>query len=201
MELTGSRFGRLTVLQRATSGKRVPWSCKCDCGAVVVCAQADLRRGDTTSCGCAKRDVTVARNYRHGLTDTPTYLKWKSMRRRVQQPEAAGNACYANVTICRRWARFETFLKDMGEAPAGYSLDRINNNKGYSPSNCRWVPLSEQARNTRRLRKVGDTHVSEAARRMGLDPDVVFDRINKLGWDMQRALTTPKRQQRRNCNG
>ena len=119
------------------------------------------------------------------------------MRRRVQHPEAAGNACYTDVKICKRWEEFENFLADMGECPAGYSLDRINNKKEYSPSNCRWVPLSEQARNTRRLRKVGNTYVSEAARRAGLDPDVVLDRVNKLGWDMRRALTTPKRVQQR----
>lgn len=197
MELSGVRFGRLTVLQRSTSGSRVPWVCQCDCGAVVVRAQGDLRRGDTKSCGCAKRDATVARNYRHGLTDTRTYLKWKGMRKRVRHPEAVGNACYAGVTICKRWEKFENFLADMGECPDGYSLDRINNKKGYSPSNCRWVPMEEQARNTRRLRKVGNTYVSEAARRAGLDPDVVLDRVNKLGWSMQRALTTPKQVQQR----
>ena len=197
MELAGVRFGRLTVLRRSITGRRVPWVCQCDCGAVVVRAQGDLRRGDTTSCGCAKRDATVARNYKHGLTNTPTYSKWKGMRKRVRYPGAAGNACYTNVTICKRWEKFENFLADMGECPDGHSLDRINNKKGYSPSNCRWVPLEDQARNTRRLRKVGDTYVSEAARRAGLDPDLVFDRINKLGWDMQRALTTPKRVQQR----
>lgn len=197
MDLIGVRFGRLTVLKRSITGKRVPWQCACDCGAVVVRAQADLRKGDTTSCGCAKRDATAARNYKHGLTDTPTYLKWKGMHNRVRHADKKGNGCYTNVTVCKRWSKFENFLADMGEVPIGYSLDRKDNKKGYTPSNCRWVPLSEQARNTKRLRKVGDTYVSAAARQAGLDPDVVFDRINKLGWDVHRALTTPKRFQQR----
>jgi hypothetical protein len=197
MELSGVRFGRLVVLRRSTSGRRVPWVCRCDCGVVVTKAQSDLRRGDTTSCGCAKRDATIARNYKHGLSDTPTHLAWKRMRRRVLHPEDRGSACYVGVTICKRWGKFENFLADMGVVPTGYSLDRIDNRKGYSPSNCRWVPLAEQARNTRRLRKVGNTYISEAARQAGLDPDIVFDRINKLGWSVQRALITPKRVQQR----
>lgn len=201
MELTGFRFGRLLVLRKAPSGKRVPWVCQCDCGVVVVRAQYDLRRGDTTSCGCARRDATSKKNRTHGLTGTTTYKKWQGMHKRVRHPEHTGNACYVNATVCKRWKTFVSFLADMGECPNGYSLDRKNNAKGYAPSNCRWVPLAEQGRNTSRLRSVGDTYVSEAARRAGLDPDVVFDRLNKLGWDMHRALTTPKRKQRRSCNG
>ena len=197
MDLAGVRFGRLIAQRKTNKGKRVAWECVCDCGTATITAQVDLRAGDSTSCGCAKRDATVARNYKHGLTDTPTHFAWKRMRRRVRHPEDSGNACYIGVTICRRWDKFENFFADMGEVPAGHSLDRISNRKGYSPSNCRWVPLSDQARNTRRLRRVGDTYVSEAARQAGLDPDVVFDRINKLGWDIDRALTTPKQNQRR----
>jgi hypothetical protein len=95
--------------------------------------------------------------------------------------------------VCPAWADFSAFYADMGEPPLGYSLDRIDNTKGYSPGNCRWVPLAEQARNTRRLRMYEGVHMSEHARRAGLPADVVFDRINKLGWDTPRALSTPLR--------
>jgi hypothetical protein len=135
------------------------------------------------------------------MSGTFTYKKWQGMHKRVRSPTAKGNACYANVKICKRWSSFENFFADMGEAPPGYSLDRIDNKKGYSPSNCRWVPLSEQARNTRRLRLVGRTHLSAAARQAGLEPDVVFDRVNKLGWSMEKALSTPKRFQKRKNYG
>jgi hypothetical protein len=101
------------------------------------------------------------------------------------------------VTICSRWKKFENFLVDMGEPPEGYSLDRIDNTKGYSKKNCRWVPLAEQARNTRRQRMYQGICLSEAARNAGLSPDIVHDRVNKLGWSIERALTTPKMKQRR----
>lgn len=193
MELKGVRFGRLAVLHKAVGTKRMSWVCVCDCGNKVVKAQVDLRSGDTTSCGCLKREMLALRNTTHGLTDTPAYRKWKGMWARVRDTQRQQNACYKNIKVCKRWESFQLFLEDMGAPPKGFSLDRINNNKGYSKSNCRWVPLSEQAKNTRRLRMYKGQHISEAARAVGLDPDVVFDRINKLGWDIETALKTPKR--------
>lgn len=197
MELQGVRFGRLTVLERAKDTRKAAWVCACACGAVVTKAQIDLRSGDTTSCGCAKRELLAARNKTHGLTDTPAHKKWRGMWSRVRSTNRKQNACYVGVTICSRWKKFENFLVDMGEPPEGYSLDRIDNTKGYSKKNCRWVPLAEQARNTRRQRMYQGICLSEAARNAGLSPDIVHDRVNKLGWSIERALTTPKMKQRR----
>lgn len=193
MELTGFRFGRLIAKTRTTKGKRVAWVCLCDCGVTTVKAQVDLRSGDTTSCGCRKNEVTTARNTTHGRSHTPAYAKWLGMKARVRHPRRNGNRCYAGVTICPHWEKFENFLADMGEPPDGFSLDRIDSSKGYSKDNCRWVPLAEQARNTSRLRYHNGVHLSELARQHGLSPDVVFDRVNKLGWPTERALSTPTR--------
>lgn len=119
---------------------------------------------------------------------------------RISDTNNPKNKCYVGVSICKRWAKFENFLADMGEAPQGYSLERKNNRKGYSPTNCHWIPLARQAANTSRSRfaKVGGRYkcISDHARDRGLHPDVVFDRINKLGWDIRRALDTPKRSQK-----
>ena len=117
------------------------------------------------------------------------------MKRRVKDVSNERNKCYVGISVCKRWNSFENFLADMGECIVGYSLDRISNSKGYMKSNCRWVPLAEQQGNTTRNRKVkfgGVTaHISKHARDIGLKPDVVFDRLNKLNWDVQRALSTP----------
>ena len=193
MELSSVRFGRLTVIRRSTDGKRLPWECLCDCGTTVVVAQAELRRGDTQSCGCLKQAAVVQRNTTHGKTYTPAYRKWRGMWARVRQADRKANRCYVDVSVCPEWERFENFYADMGEPPERYSLDRINHTKGYSKDNCRWVPLEMQARNTRRIRLHKGASISEAARTAGLSPDVVSDRINKLGWGIERALATPIR--------
>ena len=197
MDLVGTRFGRLVVLRRADKLGRPAWVCLCDCGKTTIKAQLDLRKGDSRSCGCLKRDMLKNRNTVHGGTDTPAYKKWHSMWTRVRSAHRKSNRCYVAVAVCDEWKSFDAFLRDMGAPPEGYSLDRIDNDKGYSKDNCRWVPLAAQATNTRRLRLHNGVHVSELARQAGLEPDVVFDRINKLGWDIERALSVPTRKIKR----
>ena len=193
MDLVETRFGRLVTKVPTTKGKRKAWVCVCDCGATVVKAQVDLRSGDTKSCGCIKRELLAAKNTTHGASHSITYKKWRSMWARVKALNRSKNKCYTNVNVCLTWKKFEVFYMDMGDPPTGYSLDRIDNNLGYSKANCRWVPLAQQAVNTRRLRMHNGVHISELARQCGIDPDVVFDRINKLGWPIDKALSTPIR--------
>lgn len=107
----------------------------------------------------------------HGLTNTRTWRAWRSMRKRCLDPKSIGWANYGGrgIAFCERWSGFVNFLADMGECPDGLSLDRIDNAKGYEPSNCRWATPKEQANNTRSVRLVeldGElVSVSEAARR------------------------------------
>lgn len=193
---TGDRFGRLKVLRKAGSNARgFLWECQCDCGTIKICRQIYLRTGDTKSCGCLKRDVTIARNTTHGCRGAKAYTKWSSMWGRVRYPRG-GSSCYAGVKVCKRWEKFENFHADMGDPPNGFTLERKNPKRGYSPSNCEWVPAAKQAQNTTRTVWViwegVSMCLSEAARRNGLAPDLVFDRL-KLGWDIDTALSTPKR--------
>lgn len=196
MNLVSRRFGRLVARKLVRGGPRPAWLCVCDCGEKVVRAQGDLRRGDTKSCGCIKRELLARRNTTHGMAGSAAYIKWASMWTRVRYP-VQSSLCYVGVTVCKRWEKFENFYADMGSPPKGYTLERRYNARGYCKSNCLWVPAAEQARNTSRNIRVKwrgkDVCVSEAARLEGLDPNVVFDRVNYLGWEIDRALSTPVR--------
>lgn len=118
------------------------------------------------------------------------------MHGRVRHP-VNKSICYKGVEISSVWKEFVVFLHDMGECPNGYSLDRIDSTKGYSADNCRWIPLEEQASNTSKNRKIVyngiEACVSTHAKSKGLHPDLVFDRLNKLGWAIDKALDTPKK--------
>lgn len=205
-ELSGSVFGRLTALRLDPSRKRRSWMCQCSCGKTCTVAQTELTQGDTQSCGCLRTEMLEARN-RKGKVDHSelsaaehrAYRKWAQMWCRVRNPTGKSK-CYKDVGVCPSWRSFGRFLADMGCPQNGYSLDRIDSAKGYSKSNCRWVPLAHQAKNTRRNRQVmfqGKLAiVSDHARDHGLEPDVVFDRLNRLGWDVDRALSSPVRKQK-----
>lgn len=130
---------------------------------------------------------------------SPTYMSWKAMKARCTNPNDYRYYRYGGrgITICERWlSSFENFLEDMGERPAGKTLDRINLNKGYFPDNCRWADSYEQAANsshTHALTYRGQTKpMAVWARELGLSRCLIKDRINKLGWTTAEALETPK---------
>lgn len=163
-QLAGQVFGRLTVIERFRSRNgRVTWVCRCACGKLHEAVSNALTSGHTKSCGCWKdeRNTSTAPTHGHASRKTglsPTYQSWRGMWTRCTNPNVKSYKDYGGrgITICSRWERFENFLADMGERPAGRTLDRENVNGNYEPGNCRWATRKEQAMNTQKASKLGD---------------------------------------------
>jgi hypothetical protein len=196
--LSGKKYGRLSVLYRLDKRDTdcFQWMCLCDCGGYKITKQTYLIKGTTQSCGCLHKEGVSMRNTSHGYTGTYTYKKWRGMITRVNTANTnEKNKCYRDIKIDPRWLSFKNFIFDMGECEKGFSLDRINNNEGYNKDNCRWIPIERQAANTSRniftvFNGITAT-LSDHAKQQNIKPDVVFDRINKLGWSVEDALSTP----------
>lgn len=150
-DLAGKRFGSRVVIASGSRTKygQATWACRCDCGAHSVVRAADLTK--------SKRCLECGRGVRHGHNRnearTGTYRSWTGMMTRCTNPEAENYARYGGrgITVCRRWYAFKNFLSDMGDRPsAKHSIDRIKNDRGYEPGNCRWATDEEQRQNRRR---------------------------------------------------
>lgn len=167
----GKQYGRLTVSSvhsyRADGDynkKTRLWAISnCVCGGVAFCPVNNLTRGHTKSCGCLNSELMHIKNYKHGGTYTPTFTSWKCMKQRCLYPTDVNYENYGGrgIKISPRWLGddgFKNFLHDMGERPAGKTLDRKNVNGNYCKSNCRWATQSEQNRNKRRVNVSEQAH-------------------------------------------
>jgi hypothetical protein len=154
LELAGKRFGRLVVIRLDTHrGVKRRWLCQCDCGNTSIAFVADLTSGKHVSCGCWQKQVVAGIFTKHGASNTCEYETWSRMKQRCLDPNHPRYRDYGGrgITVSPEWRdSFERFLADMGPRPVGRSLDRIDNNDGYSASNCRWATDKEQAQNQRR---------------------------------------------------
>jgi hypothetical protein len=152
IDLTGKRFGRWVVIAYAGRSR---WSCVCDCGVHRVVDGNMLRRGESKSCGCLHRELAKARATKHGMRGTPEYRSWQAMKSRCFNPR---NPAYENyggrgIVPCEEWLSFEGYFADTGTRPPGCTLDRIDNDGGYTPSNWRWADRKQQNQNRRPQRR------------------------------------------------
>lgn len=201
-DLSGRRFGKLTVKERAPdyvfpSGARaVQWLCVCDCGQEKVVRAQDLKSGDTKSCGCLNSEIVSKRNFVHGQSKTRLYHVWSTMKGRCSNPKVERYPYYGGrgIKVCSEWEHsFENFKKwaeENGYAE-GLTIDRINFDGPYSPENCRWVTTRCQNRNCSRNLYCcinGRTKtVVEWCEMYGQKPSTVYARL-KRGWSIEKAL-------------
>lgn len=221
IDLTGQRFGRLTVIKEVgrSKNRNILWLCLCSCGNKKIVNSSYLITKRTKSCGCLNIEKIKLRSIKneyaktHGYYKTRTYSSWDHM---IQRCTNKNNKFYKNyggrgITVCKRWLNKKTgfinFLKDMGECPQGLTLDRIDNNKlinGYSPENCRWATRKQQQRNKRDNKfycyKNKKQLLIDWAKKTNIDENTLYARIHKYGWTIEKALTTPVKNYRRKNN-
>jgi hypothetical protein len=158
IDLTGQRFGRLTVLRKTDkrgSCGGVIWQCQCDCGnAAALVTSAKLRSGHTQSCGCLALERLLEYGTKHGMCNTQAYRAWRHMLDRCENPNCEEYCNYGErgVGVSEDWHVFANFHADVGDPPEGMTLDRYPNRNGnYEKGNCRWATPQQQAVNTDRV--------------------------------------------------
>ncbi len=189
-ELIGQKFGRLVVVSLDHSSKNSHWRCLCECGKLKTISRPNLTSGHTQSCGC----YTHAKR---GMYGTPEYHAWSGMIQRCHNTKSLAYPNYGGrgIRVCEQWLEFIAFIEDMGKRPSpSHSLERVNNQLGYSPDNCIWATKHVQVRNQRRsilITAFGRTQCrKDWARELGISFQCIKHRMEKLGLTAEQALTS-----------
>lgn len=193
LDLTGQRFGMLTVVLYDSDSKK--WKCKCDCGNLKAVSRGHLKDGHVKSCGCFRSERAIRKNYKHGFYGTRIYKIYFGMIQRCENPNnpAYGDYGGRGIKICEEWRGENGFLNFYRWAMQnGYSdvlsIDRKLVNGNYEPNNCRWATQGEQCNNVRRNIFVGKNTLKQECVLLGLNYNTVYMRI-KRGWSVADALS------------
>ena len=199
IDLTRKRFGKLTAIERDFSKrKRTMWICECDCGNTITVRSDVLLTGHTQSCGCMQKEITSNIKKTHGMANKRLYNIYNNMIRRCYHEKTTKYADYGGrgIKVCDEWKNDKmTFFK--WATSNGYeehlTIDRINNDGNYEPSNCRWVTMKEQAKNKRTNHLVEYHGKSQSLKQwseeLGIKYCTLVSRIDTLQWDTERAFT------------
>lgn len=193
-DLTGKKFNRLTVLsevKKRSVHRTVSWNCVCSCGGKVVVSGNHLKSGHTKSCGCLYNpEMNTKHGYNRRGKMKPEYRIWSNMKYRCQVKTYKEYHLYGGrgIKVCDRWQLFENFISDMGNRPSkGHSIDRINPNKNYEPSNCRWATSLEQGktrRNNRWIEYDGEKFIlADWARKFKTSPSSIIKMMERKTFD------------------
>ena len=205
-DLTGRQFGRLAVISfsHMTKDRKSVWRCKCNCGNQTDLIGHYLCRGHrpVRSCGCLLREIVRKNNMIHGHAiggiRSAEYTSWSGLKQRCTNKKHHGYKSYGGrgIKICKRWRNsFKNFFDDMGRKPSPkHTLDRINNDRGYFPSNCRWATAKQQGRNRRNNKKItfqGERLCLSAwAEKLSICYPTLQARL-RTGWSIEKTLTCP----------
>lgn len=193
-------FGLWTVVREEPKrGHNRYYLCRCECGTEKPVYWGNLSQGYSTNCGCRGMRLFTSARRKHGMTDSVEYQTWGNMKDRCGNPSNKSYQDYGarGITVCDKWINdFAAFFADMGPRPSPqHTIERVNNDKGYSPDNCVWATKQVQKNNTRRNRRLtfnGETlTITEWSRRLGGHHRTVAWRL-KRGWSLERALTEPR---------
>lgn len=201
-DLTGMKFNKLTVIERAENNKynRAQWLCRCDCGNIIVVSGNAILESNTKSCGCLKGETDrKSKNKTHGMSETRLFRCWTAMKARCRDKHLKAYKDYGGrgIKVCDEWEHdFMAFYN--WSMANGYrddlTIDRKDVNGNYCPENCRWITKKEQASNKRTNRYIehnGETKtIAEWAKIAGVERSVLRGRIDR-GWTMEKAMSTP----------
>lgn len=200
--LEGNTFGYLKVIRifKKEGTTKAHWECMCVCGRLKVVSSQNLQRGQTMSCGCEKKNMLAKARTTHGMSRQRPYKIWNGIIGRTLNPNDKDYSKYGGrgITVCEKWKSFENFWDDMRDGYNSHlTIDRIDNDGGYSKENCRWATAAEQSMNRRTNVFINGKTYAQIGYELGGNRHLVPKRLS-LGWNIEDAITKPSRPRKPN---